>query len=771
MKQFEILAPAGDQERLLAAIQNGADAVYLGGPSFGARAYAGNFDYDTLPQALALCRLYGVKAYIAVNTLIKEVELQACLDYVGWLINIGADALIIQDLGLLATIRAYYPTLEIHTSTQMTTNSCEDVHYLQTLAVDRVVVSRELPTKEIAKIAQTGIDIEAFVHGALCVSYSGQCLMSSIIGGRSGNRGRCAQPCRMEYSLETLDGIVKKKGSLLSTKDLSTIQHLPTLFDSGIYSLKIEGRMKRPEYVALATRGYRLAALAALGEISTDIAQHELELFQLFNRDFTSGYLLGENGQQIINEIHAKNKGTVLGSVVSFDRKRNRLKILLEDEINKGDGLSIGEQVGRIHWNNQIVMTAPKQATIEIDWVKPITTKTVIYKTANAKLLAKAQQTYAKTQRKVPVTMTAEFQIGSAPTLTLQDGTHTVTTQATSLCTHAIQTPLSLERIQKQLQKLGATVYTCTHATVHVDENLSFPISELNTLRRQACEQLDELRQLTPKHIPSIQLEHTTVLVNPKATKKLAVLVSTLEQLTAALSCGVDDIYYNDFKTLNQALELVPTLAFVPPRVLRAHDYKMITAAAKMGVKRLVATTIGCLTLSDDFEQIIANYNLNIFNHTTVQQLTKHCQRICLSPELTLDEINQVTSHTQTECEYVGYSHLPVMTTEACPFKLADKQCELSHCGLKEHQLHDRVGKKWRLSPQPHCRMIIHNPEPVSAIKALDFLGVQTIRLEFFHEDAADVVTIISAFQQKIAHKPYDWPYQSITGNLYAAVE
>lgn len=770
MKNFEILAPAGDQERLLAAIQNGADAVYLGGPAFGARAYAGNFDETTLPQAIALCHLYGIQAYLAVNTLIKSSELSDCLAYIGWLVNIGVDALIIQDLGLLAIVREHYPQLELHTSTQMTTNSPEDVRYLQTLNVNRVVVSRELPTTEIAAIAKLGVEIEAFVHGALCVSYSGQCLMSSLIGGRSGNRGRCAQPCRMDYTLETITQQPVKQGFLLSTKDLSTIQHLPALFASGIHSLKIEGRMKRPEYVALATRGYRLAAMAANGEITTDAAAHELELFQLFNRDFTTGYLMGKNGQQIINEIHAKNTGTVLGTVLNFDRKRNRLTIQLQDEMNKGDGLSIGEHVGRIHHQKQIVASAPAGSLVELDWVKPVTKGTVVYKTANAKLLAQAQASFAKNTRRIPITMKATFLLNQQPQLTLSDGVHQLTLSGEQLVEQATQTPLTAQRLQQQLTKLGSTVYECSHPEIEVSTNATYPISAINALRRQACAQLDALRQQLPQPLPA-----------PTQTKKpanhrehrqqLSVLVSNLQQLEIALALGVDDIYYNDFKTLKTALVLAPTLAYIPPRTLREKDYKLITLAQKLGVKRLVATTIGCLTFAADFEEVIANYNLNVFNEATIYQLTKTCQRICVSPELTLQEINQAIEQTQTATEVIGYSHLPVMTTEACPFKLSQGACELETCGLHEHQLTDRVGKNWRLSAQPNCRMLIHNPEPVSIIKAVERLQATHVRLEFFHESPALTQTVITAFQQKLAGQAYEWTLESTTGNLHRGVE
>lgn len=258
MKKVELLAPAGNLESLYAAVQAGADAIYLGGNKFSARAYASNFDDKTMEEAVEYCHLYNVKVYVTINTIMKEKELKEACKYAEFLYNVGVDALIIQDIGLASLLREKLPELELHASTQMTVHNGEAALSLSKLGFKRIVLSRELSLKEIEYISKTlKIETEIFIHGALCVCYSGQCLMSSMIGGRSGNRGRCAQPCRLPYEIVNKKDKDKDKGYILSPKDMCTIEDIKEIIESGASSLKIEGRMKRPEYVAGVVSEYR----------------------------------------------------------------------------------------------------------------------------------------------------------------------------------------------------------------------------------------------------------------------------------------------------------------------------------------------------------------------------------------------------------------------------------------------------------------------------------------------------------------------------------
>lgn len=334
MNKIELLAPAGSMESLYAAVQNGADAVYLGGAKFSARAYASNFDEENMIKAVEYCHLYNVKIYVTVNTAMKEEEIKEALEYVEFLYKIGVDALIIQDAGLAQLIKRNFPKFELHASTQMSIHNAEGALFLKNLGFSRIVLSRELSLDEITHISKyLNIETEIFVHGALCVSYSGQCLMSSLIGGRSGNRGRCAQPCRLPYEIIDKKRKKKAKGYILSPKDVCTIENIKDIINSGTSSLKIEGRMKRPEYVAGVVSAYR----KAIDDANCDIETERKKLLQLFNREgFSKAYLYGNVGRDMMSYRFPKNTGVFIGKV-------NRdLTIELKENVKLQDGIRFG---------------------------------------------------------------------------------------------------------------------------------------------------------------------------------------------------------------------------------------------------------------------------------------------------------------------------------------------------------------------------------------------------------------------------------------------
>ena len=370
MKDVELLAPVGSFESLKAAVQNGADAVYLGGKDFSARASANNFDREELKEAVKYAHVRGVRVFVTTNTLIKQNELEDFIDYVKFLYDINIDALILQDIGAAMTIKKLLPDFELHASTQMVAHSLEDVKYLESVGFDRVVLARELNVDEIKNICDnTNVDIEVFVHGALCVCYSGQCLMSSMIGNRSGNRGRCAQPCRQRYTMidiYTGEEISSDGDYLLSTRDLNAIEEINQVIDAGVYSLKIEGRMKKPEYVATVVGNYRQAMDEYLRTKKVNVS-HDImaDLYTIFNRKFTKGLLLGEVGKDVMNSQVPNNQGLYIGRVVDYNKKAKRLKIALEENLKKGDGINLGGGViGRIIKGKEITDIGYKGETI-----------------------------------------------------------------------------------------------------------------------------------------------------------------------------------------------------------------------------------------------------------------------------------------------------------------------------------------------------------------------------------------------------------------------
>ena len=334
MKKPELLAPAGNMESLKAAITAGCDAVYLSGKMFGARAFANNFSNDELELAINISHLYGIKVYITVNTLIYENEVESFLEYIEFIHKLGVDAVIMQDLGMIDLVRKTYPNLDIHVSTQAHIHNLEGVKLMESLGVKRVVLARETPIELIKEIKNnTNIELEVFIHGALCISYSGQCLMSSLIGGRSGNRGTCSQCCRMPYDLIKDGKKINKDKYLLSTKDLNTIYNIDKLID--IDSLKIEGRMKRPEYVYMVVSLYRKAIDSYINKGIIDITDNDIkEIKKLFNRDFTKGFIFHE--ENITNTFRPNHMGIKIGKVID-NKKYTTIK--LEDDLNLQDGI------------------------------------------------------------------------------------------------------------------------------------------------------------------------------------------------------------------------------------------------------------------------------------------------------------------------------------------------------------------------------------------------------------------------------------------------
>ena len=339
----ELLVPAGSMEPLIAAVENGADAVYVGGRLFNARMNAGNFDDERMQQALDYAHARGVKVFVTMNTLIFDEEMEEAVEYAGFLYRAGVDALIVQDLGLGRRIHEELPDFPLHLSTQGTACDGEAVALAKELGYERVVLSRELSLAEMeAACRDGGLDIEVFVHGALCICYSGQCQMSRFYGGRSGNRGACAQPCRLPY--EGVDENGKKiSGHLLSPKDLCLVDRLGELIEAGVYSFKIEGRMKSPEYVAVVTRIYRKYIDEYMEKGSYHVTpENRRELRQIFNRGgFTSGYLTGNPGEKLMSPVIPKNQGIRIGTVQSVKPGSTLVDVSCDILPDMGDGIEI----------------------------------------------------------------------------------------------------------------------------------------------------------------------------------------------------------------------------------------------------------------------------------------------------------------------------------------------------------------------------------------------------------------------------------------------
>lgn len=515
-KELELLAPVGSFESLKAAVQNGANAVYLGGKEFSARASANNFDREELIEAIKYAHIRGCKVFVTVNTLIKQDEIEDFLEYIKFLYDIQVDALIIQDIGMAVLIKKELPDFELHASTQMSAHSLDDVRYLEKIGFKRVVLARELNVDEIKYITDNcKADIEVFVHGALCVCYSGQCLMSSVLGTRSGNRGRCAQPCRQKYKLYNIDEdkYLETNGEyLLSPRDLNTVENIGKVVDANVLSLKIEGRMKRPEYVATVISAYRDAIVNYIESKDSKIDSERIEeLYTIFNRKFTCGYILGEVGEDIMNSNKPNNRGLYIGKAISYNPKSKKLKIKLEKSLKKGDGLNIGGgTVGRIIKGKEISDYAKAGEVVEIDYIGKVANGTEIFKTSDGMLIDRVRKSYEEDKEyiKIPLNAKLEVSLGKKAKLTLEDSDgNIVTVSGEKDAEKAIKVALSSEKAEKQISKMGDTPFRLENFEPLIEEGVSIAISELNNIRRKAIDELSEKRIYVDRSKANLSVE------------------------------------------------------------------------------------------------------------------------------------------------------------------------------------------------------------------------------------------------------------------------
>ena len=553
---IELLAPAGSREALVAAVESGADAVYLAGNMFGARAYADNFDEEGMREAIRFAHLRGVHVHVTVNTIMDSRELPELKKYLRFLYEAGADAVLVQDLGAARIVRETVPELPMHASTQMTVHNLDGIRALEALGFSRVVLSREVTLEAVRHIcAHAKAEIEVFVHGALCVCYSGQCLMSSMIGGRSGNRGRCAQPCRLPYTLvdeKDHDLLGDSAGKyLLSPRDMNTINLLPELLAAGVTSLKIEGRMKRPEYVAVAVGCYRRAVDSFL---SGDFAVPEEDsraLAQIFNRDFTTAYLEKKQGRNMMSDKRPNNRGLMLGRVQEYHplTEDSGLAVLrLSDGISAGDQVDFWVKVGgrvtatvqdmqlvtgirgksrlknakkniskddrKKQDRNQAKNLAKNASSLNMQNLLPVEKAAAgdmvaltvkgrvfpgdrVFKVYDGKLMesAKAMYSTGAPVRRFGVRAVVRAAVGQPLYLSFTDEYGNVAEAETEFMgQEAMKRPLTKETLMKQIGRLGTSIFTLTELKAEISGHVMVPVSELNEVRRKCVEQLEKMR-------------------------------------------------------------------------------------------------------------------------------------------------------------------------------------------------------------------------------------------------------------------------------------
>ncbi len=798
---IELLAPAGTYDAFLAAIENGADAVYLGGKQLNARQFADNFDDEELERALDYAHLRGARILLTMNTLVLDNEMQEALEYAGRAFDMGVDSFIIQDLGFANNLKKAIPDISIHASTQMTVYSSEGIRTLETMGFDRAVLARELSLTEIRNIcSSTELEIEVFVHGALCICYSGQCLMSSIIGGRSGNRGRCAQPCRLPYDIHR-DNKKVNSGYLMSPKDLCYIDQLSDLIDAGVTSFKIEGRMKSAEYVASVVSIYRkYLDLVKETNKKADISEKDMHgLLQSFNRGgFSKGYLMGKTGPEMMAYEKPKNWGTYLGTILAQDRSTNSVKIKLDNDLGNGDGIEIwskdkfkespGGIITKIVRDGQLVKRAQPGDIVWVSVIKGFVEKgNKVYKTSDKEMLEQAAASYIKSNRKVDIIAQFKMKEGEKPVLSLQDDSgNSVTAYGEQYPEKAVNKPLSEERIREQIRKMGNTPFNVAISTVEMDENLILPISELNNIRRQAAERLEKERILSRKRKNNSGKDeiYKTLLNFPgnSQPKKNNVKISTLfYDITDNLNLGkvnADRLYIPFTDMLKEKVEKATIglkdhgreiYAYIPATIKGKYTEILETNIERISsiVDGFLVGNIGTIEhikekLGAKTKNIIGDYTLNITNSSSLNTFKEiGYAGAAISYELNISQIEAMKFPNDFNTELGIYGKIPAMTSEYCPVgsgagNNTPEQCNFE-CKKGVYHLKDRKGADFLIkSDCLDCRSTIYNSNSLFApdlINKICCTGIQYLRLSFIDESPEEIYDIVNLHKSLIEGK------------------
>ena len=774
-KTIELLAPAGSWEALEAAVNAGADAVYMGGKAFGARAYASNFDEEEMARAVYFAHMHHVRLYITVNTLVDDSELGELAEYLRFLSNVGIDGIIVQDLGVIRLAQKIVPELPLHASTQMTITNSSGVDFAVSAGMERSVLARELSLKEIEAACSRGTEIETFIHGALCVCYSGQCLMSSLIGGRSGNRGRCAQPCRLPYKLlndndeDMLQG--KDAGQyLLSPKDMNTLAILPKLIEAGVVSYKIEGRMKRPEYVAVVVDAYRRAIDSYLAGDYHVPAEDLANIEQIFNRDFTTAYMERRPGRTMMSDRRPNNRGVLIGRVAKLDKQRNKAVIKLDKELHLGDGLefwvSVGGRVGttvtEMLAKGQSVQSAGVGEQVTIDVPNGVRLNDRVFRTLDSRLMSYAQQFFGPDAKKrIPVKALVTAKLGEPMTVVLRDDEGNIGYGVTDFIVEAARKrALDDAVVRKQIDRLGTTEYYLESLVFEHDENVMVPMSEMNEARRMACEALDKARleRFAP---PRKRVHKVTEQFVPFAHKNrhneavLTVHCDSVKKVNVALQAGAERILFGgdcfnhvlpteaDYTKVAQLVKKEGReLAFATPRIVKEAQLgyfdKLFALWESLAPDYVYINNNGLWPLAKKYElNLVADISLNLFNSQTLQFWGEQgAQGAVLSAELTMAQVEHLASVSPIPLECMIQGRLEMMVSEYCVggsfLGELDKGACRFNCAEKLY-LGDRKDARFPIATDQFCRMHIlnaHELSMVANVQHMQEIGVASLRID-----------------------------------------
>ena len=728
----ELLSPAGNIECLKSAINNGADAVYLGGKSFGARAYAGNFNKEELLEATNYAHLYGVKIYVTVNTIIYNNEIEEFLDYIKYLYQIGVDALIMQDIGMISLVRKKFPNIDIHASTQIHNHNNEGIKLLKDLGVTRVVLDREMSLEDIEKI-NVDIEKEVFIHGALCNSYSGCCLFSSMNGGRSGNRGECTQPCRLPYKLIKNGKYIDTSNKyLLSTKELNTTKNFDKLMESDIVSFKIEGRMKSPSYVGYVTRIYRKLIDNYKNNSKQIVNQkEENNLKILFNRNFTSGYLFSD---KVMNTFTSNHQGLEIGKVLEVTSKK--IKIKLYNDLYQEDGIrfknsNLGMIVNFIYnEKNLLINKASTGDIIYLDNKINLKDKDTLIKTSSNYL---DKEILSLEEKKILININVLLKDNYLE-ISFSDINGNIVKDKVPVDIPLNRSTTNNEIIEK-LSKLGGTPFTINNINIDINKDIFVNMKDLNNIRRLLVDKLIIERTKVKRNIiiNNIKLDYKE---NKDYNYEISVLARTKEQVKASIDMYVDRIYvdedlYNIYKDNDKVYLRLP-------RVVNEYNYNS---------KNILATELGAINKYKNSDiNIISDYYLNVVNNYSIKFLLDHnVKRVTLSPEI---NYNHLEEYIKDKVELLVYGKVELMLTKSCPIKEAN----ICPCNKEDiYYLEDINKNKYRILHSNCLTHIMHykNIDYLDKIEYYKSIGIKSFRLELLDEDYNETIKLINNIKNK----------------------
>lgn len=796
-QKSELLLPVGNINMCLAAIHNGADAIYVGMPHFNARGRTTDFSVPELKEMIDTCHLYGVKVNLAFNIVIFEEEIPAVVDILNLVLPLAPDAIIVQDIGLAQIIRAMAPDQIIHGSTQMTVTNYEAMTLLNDLGIKRFVLGREVSISEMKAIKEkTDRELEVFVHGALCVAYSGQCFTSESIGGRSANRGQCAQSCRFEYDL-IVDGSKKELGDkkyLVSPKDLCGIAQIPELIEIGIDSFKVEGRLKTPEYVASAAKNYSEAIRRQQNHKKfneQDIEKAKREMGLTYSRGFFSGWLHGVDHQQLVDGTYGAHRGNEIGRVREVLPKSLKIESTYQ-QLKKGDGVLLASSINglKIEMGGMLYDVIKSGNATELFFARDFDLKKIrpgfkVYFNHDAVVEKALTQTYQdkNLKKRIPVNLVVNAKIGECLLVEISDGEHFLTVKSECLVEASRERPTTLADLKAELGALGATCFVLNEVSIRGDEHFFIHQKELKLLRRKFSEELIKARV---EHVDLVLHSVESLLVRPLVSRDVTklnfnLLLREFDQVKELIEYAetlkdILGVVYLDYEfgkeyalSVKMLRECGLKVGIATTRILKPNEYYNFKVIERANPDVILCRNLGAIEyFKNSVFELRGDFSLNVTNSLTGRYfLTKNLKSVCASYDLNASQLNDLLNNMDPgKLEVTVHQYMPSFHMEHCvfaaflstgsSFKDCGKPCEKHRVELK-----DQFGNFHQIKADQECRNTMFNSTAQSAARLVPEWkkrGLTEFRFEALYEKGNELKEKIMAYAQLIKNDSEDYP-------------